>query len=239
VLAPTNDIAITGNTIDAGINPFDFDVTSVSSGSDVSIPVGPISKERIETEIIYENMTTTAVDVDTDGRVGEYFYITLKDKDNNLLANKPVQIGFNGQVYDRTTDENGQARLQINLKNAGTYTFAVSYLGDDDYNGSFIVAKIVVNKQKGSLTVPSKTYKASAASKTLTATFKSASGKVVANKKITFTVDGKSYSATTNDKGLATVKVSLSKKGTYSFTVKFAGNTMYAAVNKTGKLLIN
>ena len=239
VLAPTNDIAITGNTIDAGINPFDFDVTSVSSGSDVSIPVGPISKERIETEIIYENMTTTAVDVDTDGRVGEYFYITLKDKDNNLLANKPVQIGFNGQVYDRTTDENGQARLQINLKNAGTYTFAVSYLGDDDYNGSFIVAKIVVNKQKGSLTVPSKTYKASAASKTLTATFKSASGKVVANKKITFTVDGKSYSATTNDKGLATVKVSLSKKGTYSFTVKFAGNTMYAAVNKTGKLVIN
>ena len=239
VLAPTNDIAITGNTIDAGINPFDFDVTSVSSGSDVSIPVGPISKERIETEIIYENMTTTAVDVDTDGRVGEYFYITLKDKDNNLLANKPVQIGFNGQVYDRTTDENGQARLQINLKNAGTYTFAVSYLGDDDYNGSFIVAKIVVNKQKGSLTVPSKTYKASAASKTLTATFKSASGKVVANKKITFTVDGKSYSATTNDKGLATVKVSLSKKGTYSFNVKFAGNTMYAAVNKIGKLVIN
>ena len=238
VLAPSNDIAITGNTMDAGINPFDFDVTSVSSGSDVNIPVGPIGKDRIETQIVYENMTTTAVDVDTDGRIGEYFYITLKDKEGNLLKNKHVQIGFNGNVYDRDTDENGQAKLQINLKYAGTYTFAVSYLGDEDYNGSFIVAKIVVNKQKGSLTVPAKTYKVSAASKTLIATFKSASGKVVSGKKITFTVDGKSYSASTNDKGVATVKVSLSKKGTYSFTAKFAGNTMYAPISKTGQLVI-
>jgi len=238
VLAPTNDIVISGNTMDAGINPFDFDVTSVSSGSDVTIPVGPMKPERIETEIVYQNMTTTAVDVDTDGRVGKYFFITLRDKNGNLLKNKHVQIGFNGNVYDRDTNENGSAKLQINLKNAGTYTFAVSYLGDDEYNGSFIVAKIVVSKQKGSLTVPAKSYKASATSKTLTATFKAASGKVVANKKITFTVDGKSYSATTNAKGVATVKVSLNKKGTYNFTAKFAGNNMYAAMNKTAKLTI-
>ena len=207
---------------------------------DVNIEVvspDPIIKDRIETQIVCKNMTTTAVDVDTDGRVGQYFYITLKDKKGNLLKNKPVKIGFNAVVYDRVTDKNGQAKLQINLRNAGTYTFAVSFLGDDDYNGSFVVAKIVVQKQKGSLTVPAKTYKASA-TKTLTATFKSASGKVVSGKKITFTVNGKSYSATTNSKGVATVKVSLNKKGTYSFTAKFAGNSMYAAISKTAKLTI-
>ncbi len=198
----------------------------------------PISKDRIETQIAYNNMTTTAVDVATDGRVGKYFYITLKDKKGNLLKNKAVQIGFNGVVYDRVTDKNGQAKLQINLKNAGTYTFAVAYLGDDDYNGSFIVAKIVVKKQKGSLTVPAKSYKASAKTKTLTATFKNAKKHPVKGKKITFTVNGKTYSATTNAKGVATVKVSLNKKGTYKFTAKFAGNNMYAAMSKTGKLTI-
>ena len=198
-----------------------------------------ISVMRKETQIIYQNMTTTAVDVDTDGRIGKYFFITLKDKEGNLLKNKHVQIGFNGNVYDRDTDENGSAKLQINLKYAGTYTFAVAYLGDDEYNGSFIVAKIVVSKQTGSLTVPNKSYKASTSSKTLTATFKSASGKVVKGKKITFTVNGKTYTATTNDKGVATVKVSLNKKGTYSFTAKFAGNNMYEAISKTAKLTIN
>ena len=149
-----------------------------------------------------------------------------------------MQIGFNGKVYDRVTNKDGKANLQINLKNAGTYTFEICFLGDENYNGSFAVAKILVNKQKGSLTVPNKSFKASATSKTLTATFKSASGKVVANKKITFTVNGKSYSATTNDKGVATVKVSLNKKGTYSFTAKFAGDDQFAKVTANGKLTI-
>ncbi|WP_458405244.1 hypothetical protein [Methanobrevibacter sp.] len=238
VLAPTGEIAVSGNTLPAGVDPFDFKVTSVNTDDGTVVPPGPVSSERTETQIVYQNMTTTAVDVDTDGRVGKYFYITLKDKSGKALANKPVQIGFNGNVYSRVTDDKGQAKLQINLKNAGTYTFAVSYLGDDTYNGSFVVAKIVVSKQKGSLTVPNKSYKASAKTKSLIATFKSASGKVVKGKKITFTVNGKTYSATTNAKGVATVKVSLNKKGSYSFTAKFAGNNMYAAITKKAKLTI-
>ena len=194
--------------------------------------------QRTETQIIYQNMTTTAVDTKSDGRIGKYFIITLKDSTGKAIANKPVQIGFNGVVYDRVTDENGQAKLQINLKAEGVYTFAVAFLGDDQYNGSFVVAKITVSKQKGSLTVPAKSYAASAATKTLTATFKSAKGNPVAGKKVTFTVNGKTYSATTNAKGVATVKVSLNKKGTYSFTAKFAGDNTYAAISKSAKLTI-
>ncbi|WP_458454356.1 hypothetical protein [Methanobrevibacter sp.] len=242
------DATPAGSTLDLGNQIFN-NVANVEINKDITIvggiligkegePMFTVSKKRTETQIVYNNMTTTAVDVDTDGRVGKYFTFTLKDKSGKALANKPVQIGFNGVVYNRVTDSKGQAKLQINLKNAGTYTFAVSYLGDDDYNGSFVVAKIVVKKQKGSLTVPAKSYKASAKTKSLTATFKSASGKVVKGKKITFTVNGKTYSATTNAKGVATVKVSLNKKGTYSFTAKFAGNNMYAAITKKAKLTI-
>ena len=127
--------------------------------------------------------------------------------------------------------------MQINLGTVNWYTFAVSFLGDYEYNASFVVAKINVVAQKGTLTVPNKSYKASA-TKTLTATFKSASGKLVKGKKVTFTVNGKTYSATTNAKGLATVKVSLNKKGTYSFTAKFAGDRTYAAITKKAKLTV-
>jgi hypothetical protein len=209
---------------------------------DVNLEVvssAPISKERTETQIVYKNMTTTAVDVDTDGRIGQYFYITLKDKNGNLLKNKPVQIGFNGQVYDRVTDENGSARLQINLKNVGTYTFAVAYLGDDDYNGSFIVAKIVVNKQKPVISTSNYYYKADAKSKKISVSLKSASKKPLKNKTIKLTLNGKTYSAKTNSNGVVTINVSLSKKGTYSFTVKYAGDNTYAAVSKSAKLTIS
>ena len=126
--------------------------------------------------------------------VGEYFKVTLKDSEGTLLANKAVQIGFNGKIYDKETDENGVAQLQINLGYKGDYTFAICFLGDEKYNGSFAVCKIHVDPQKATLTVPNKSYAASAKTKTLTATFKSAKGNLIANKKVTFTVNGKTDS---------------------------------------------
>ena len=187
-------------------------------------------------------MNTTAVDQSVDGRVGEWFEFKLTDTEGNPIANTPMQIGFLGVVYDESygivTDANGVAKLQINLGWKNDYTFAICFLGNDEYNASFVVAKINVAPQKGSLTVPNKSYSASAKTKTLTATFKSASGKPVAGKTIKFTVNGKTYSAKTNDKGVASVNVSLSKKGTYSFTAKFATNGMYATMTKTAKLTI-
>jgi hypothetical protein len=238
-LAITNEISIKDNNIVQGMKVFDFDVSSVHSGTDVLVPSDKTISFRSETQIIYQNMTTTAVDTATDGRVGKYFYISLKDKSGKALAGKPVQIGFNGNVYNRTTDSNGQARLQINLKNAGTYTFAVSYLGDDDYNGSFIVAKIVVNKQKPVISTSNYYYKADAKSKKISVSLKSASKKPLKNKTIKLTLNGKTYSAKTNSNGVVTINVSLSKKGTYSFTVKYAGDNTYAAVSKSAKLTIS
>ena len=215
----------TGNKTDNGTD------TNGTNGSDV-----PVSRKA--TKLIYEDMVTQSVVPDVDGRIGDYFYVTLVDGNNNPLANKEVKIGFNGRIYNRTTNATGGVKLQINLKMPFTYTFAICFLGDDDYNASFEVAKITVNKKKMSLTAPSKTYKSTAKTKALTATLKDNNNKAVANKKITFTVNGKTYSATTNSKGVASVNVSLSSKKTYSFTAKFAGDACYGAVTKSGKITI-
>ena len=241
VLSPTNEIAIKDNVIAAGIDPFEFEVSSINSGSDVNILPQNFTVERKATVIEYSDMNTTAVSP-LDSRTGEWFIWRLVDGDGNPIANTPMKIGFNGVIYDEkngmVTDENGFAKLQINLGYKGDYTFAISFLGNDNYNASFVVAKIKVATQTGSLTVPNKSYAASAKTKSLTATFKTKSGKAVANKKISFTVNGKTYSAKTNDKGIATVNVSLNKKGTYSFTAKFAGDSTYSEMTKTAKLVI-
>ena len=159
------------------------------------------------TRIIYHNMTTTAVDFYVDGKVGNWFVWRLVDANGNPIANAPMQIGFNGVVYDKrngmVTDENGYARLQINLMTAFTYTFAVSFLGDENHNASFVVAKIDVLKQVPTITVPNKSYKAS---------------------------------AKTDAKGVAKVNVSLTKKGTYKVTMKYAGSGTYSNVTKTATL---
>ena len=239
ILAPTGEISIKNNTLASGIDPFDFVVTSVANNNTVVIPSGGNVPQRQATVIQYEDMMTSTVNTAIEGRVGKYFEVNLTDANGNPLADKEVKIGFNGKVYNKTTNATGGVRLQINLAKKGLYTFAISYLGDDNYNASFEVSKINVTAQKTKLTTSNKSYKASAKTKTLTVTLKSAEyNKALPSKKVSITVNGKTYSATTNSKGVATVKVSLSAKKTYSFTAKFAGDDRYAAASVTGKVTI-
>ena len=189
-----------------------------------------VAPNRTATRIIYNNMNTTAVSK-ADGRIGKYFKVKLVDANGKALVGKTIQIGFNGKVYNKTTNDDGSAKLQINLGYEGKYTFAIAFLGDDNYTGSFEVALIEVTKHTPKLTATAKSYKASAKTKTLTATFKSANGNAISGKKISFTINGNTYIGTTNAKGIATVKISLNKKGTYQAAAKYEGDGMYKATS--------
>ena len=193
---------------------------------------------RLKTSIIYSDMVTESV-LKVDGRAGKYFVVKLVDNNNKALANVPIKIGFNGVIYNRTTNASGQARLQINLLKVTLYTFAISYLGDEKYQASFEVAKITVKQHTPKLTAPAKTFKASAKTKTVSATFKSSNGNALKGKKIKFTINGKTYTATTNAKGVASVKIALTKKRTYTATAKFAGEATIKATSTKFKVKIN
>ena len=200
-------------------------------------------KDRIATAFESEAYKTIAIDFYARER-GNYFVFTLKDINGNPLANKSVFIGFNGVTYNRTTDENGTALLQINLMNAGTYTFAMGFLGDENYLGAFMVQKITVTQKKTSITAAAKSYKASATKK-YTVTLKTNKGNSIdgktylkSGKTIKLTVNGKTYAAKTNAKGQATFNIKLTKKGTYTAKIKFAGDKTYKASSKSVKITI-
>ncbi len=93
-------------------------------------------------------------------------------------------------------------------------------------------------KKVTKITAPKKTFKAKA--KTKKVKVKLTSGKtVLKNKKVILKVKGKTYTVKTNKKGIATFKIkNLKKKGTFKYTVKFAGDQTYKAVSKNGKIII-
>ncbi|ADC47893.1 adhesin-like protein [Methanobrevibacter ruminantium M1] len=210
-----------------------------SANSESAEPANKTQKNtRLETSILYKDMKTESV-LKAEGRAGKYFEIQLVDNNKKALAGVPIKIGFNGVVYDRITNATGGAKLQINLLKVTQYTFAIAYLGDSKYQASFEVAKITVNKQTPKITAPQKTFKAKAKTKTVTATLKSQRGTLLSGKKIKFTVNGKTYTGTTNSKGVASVKVSLSKKGTYTATAKFDGDANTKATSVKFKVKIS
>ncbi len=219
------------------------------AGNGLNLPVNTtitlkdLAPMRAATLINAEEYHTYAVDYYA-GERGNYFKVQLVDADGNPLANKAVKIGFNGVVYTKETNATGWAELQINLAGAGTYTFAIAFLGDDDYNASFVVQKIVVTQKKTSISASAKSYKASA-SKSYTVTLKTDKGSSIdgktylkSGKKITLKINGKTYTAKTNSKGQATFKLSITKKGKYSASIKFEGDKTYAASSKSVKITI-
>lgn len=180
------------------------------------------------------DLTVTAA---TSGQ-GSY-EVTVKTLDGKALANKEITFSFNNQVIKATTDANGIAKLSFDLNKAGKYPVSVAFLGDKHYRGAFATATITINPIKTSLTSAAKTYLATAKTKSLTATLKDANGKVLANKKVTFTVNGKTVTATTNAKGVATAKLALTAAKTYTVTIKFAGDGVYAASTVSAKVKLN
>jgi hypothetical protein len=223
--------------IDGEVGNIKYDLITKSNATSFVFDY-KIHYKQLEVTIDIDGLKFTTVNTAVDGKTGKYQTVTLKDQFGNALNNQTVHIVLNNNEYTLTTDSDGKVKVQVNIANAGTYLTAVTFLGDNSYTGQFKTAKVTVSKQTAKMTVAKKTYKAKAKTKKVTATFKSAKGNAIKNKKITFKVKGKTYTAKTNSKGVATVNVKLAKKGTYKVTAKFAGDSTYKAISKTGKLIL-
>ena len=189
-----------------------------------------LSADLISTTVAANNLNIKAL---TNGNI----QVTLK-ANGTALANKTVNVIINGVVYNGTTGEDGIAKIAVKFASAGTYYATVTFAGDDTYKSSITTSKVVVSKKATKITAPKKSFKAKVKTKKVKITLKSGST-VLKSKKITLKVNGKTYTAKTNSKGVATIKVTkLTKKGTFTYTVKFAGDKAYKAITKKGKMTI-
>ena len=199
--------------------------------SDLSATV-QISASQTATSIQASALSVNAVSAK-----GSVYKFTLKDAAGKALAGKSVSISFNGKIYTATSASNGVVSFTLPAAAAGKYAVTMAFTGDSTYKGSVATSTISIVKQATKLTVAKKTFKKSATKK-VTAVLKYNTGKVLKGKKVTMKVNGKTYTAKTNSKGVATFKVKLTKKGTFKATTKFAGDAYYTAKSVTSKIVV-
>ena len=181
--------------------------------------------------------TITASAMTATAKIAKYYTITLKDSTGKALAGESVTFYFNGKTTTVKTDENGKAKLSINVATKGNYQIAVSYLGNDKNNAVTTAKNIKVNVQATKATFKKATLKVKKA-KSVKFTLKDSKGKAIKGKKITIKVNGKTFSAKTNSKGVATIKVKVAKKGKFTAVAKFAGDSTYKSITKKAKFTV-
>ena len=173
-----------------------------------------------------------------DAKSRDSIIFILKDKLGNSMANMKFTVLYDGKKYVRTTDSTGHFNLSLSLKNDVSNELTISFAGDDKYNSFSKAISVNIARKSLDLIVSNKAYKAKASKKVLTATFKLNNGKGIVGKIVRFTINGKTYTAKTNSRGVASVNVNLSRKGTYNFKAEFLGDKTYAPIKKTAKLVI-
>jgi C1A family cysteine protease len=134
------------------------------------------------------------------------------DNANVVGAGEKVLITINGVSTTKITDKNGFVTYRISGLPPKTYIITAEYKGVKVSNN--VVVKQILKSQNKKYN----RYKV----KKFQATLKYSNGKVLNGKKITFKINGMKYSAKTNKKGVATIKIkNLFKVGKYKITISY------------------
>ena len=228
----SDDFKESGNVITAVVPTpgtlIDAKVSKTFNVNDSDIP-----GNLINTKITVNGFTTGI-------NSNEQLIATLTDINGNAIEGESLTFNINSKNINAVTNTKGQASIKISQAKVGTYTVTVKYVADanSDYYGSSSQAKVVVKKLSVKI-VSSNLNMIPKLNDYFPITLKDSSSNLLANQKVTFKVNGKSYTKSTNSKGIAKVKLKFSKNNkNYKIKVSYKGSEKYNAVSKTNKIIV-
>ena len=214
------------------LNPGEYD--AVLSLTDY--PDEPSSSATLNVEKLASSITADAVS--TIYTVDKFLVISLKDSNGNPISGADLSVNLRG-IKNYTTNENGQVLINVAQLYPKTYNAVITYVGSDNFNGSTGSANVTVNKITSSIIAKSATFKLTQNIKKYTVSLKYFGDKLLANKKVVLSFNGKTYAVKTNNKGQGVFKIYKHlKKGVYNAVITVPENSYYNKVIKKVKITV-
>ena len=169
-------------------------------------------KNRISKGVLMSLIEDSKITITTNGLEKYYsgpekLTVNVTNSKDNPIANQVVQFTINGMTYNRTTDENGSASLNINL-NSGQYTARISV------NYTSIDAKVNILPTVNGSDI-TKIYRNATQ---YMATFKDSKGNYLAEgTTVIFNINGVFYERKIGNNGIAILNINL-EQGKYIIT---------------------
>jgi parallel beta-helix repeat protein len=214
--------------------PGTYSVSSFYEGNDL------YSTSYNKNELIIRE-STTKLDVNLNIQKENWLFgenkpliINLTEKNSKSpISNQNILININGVIYERITDENGIAKLNIRL-HPGNYQFSVNYLGNSYYNSFNLEDTVLIKEISGSKVKTNLTginlVQTFGENKAYTISLKDINGNNLIGQNIKISINGVDYIRTTDENGQGKITIRL-HPGDYHVKTEYLGNSLYEISN--------
>lgn len=224
--------ALANTVVSFNINGVFYNRTSKANGiAKLNINLEPksyvITAVRTDNgETISNNITVLSSingkDIKKYYRNGTQYYANFTNSKGLPLANSTVTFNINGVFYDRKTNVNGTAKLNINLEPGKYVLTATNPVTKEQKSNTIEVLNKIETKNSQSGGNVSIEYNAGAK---YTVALHEDDGSLAKNKQVTFNINGVLYKRTSNENGTASLTINL-RPGDYVITSEFQGSKL-------------
>ncbi len=176
--------------------------------------------------------TITATDLNMRYRDGNKFTAHLLDDMGSPLAYSDVTFNINGVLYNRVSDNDGNAYLNINL-NTGEYIITST-----NYNGLSVSNKIKIDKSPAIIEA-SDAHMVAGINREYTVTLVGLNNNTIPMADVNFRYNGVDINGVTDENGEAKVIISELYEGRYSLEYEFKGNSNYYPFKSSSTLVVS
>ena len=204
-----NGVYYTRTTNESGVAKLNL---NLQQGKYILTAINPITGENAANNITILPTITENRDITKYYKNATQYTVKLIKPDGSIAgAGEKVTFNINGVYYERTTNESGIAKMNINL-NPGDYIITAEYAGCKVSNKIKVLPTIKAQDLTKKYGTPNP----------FTATLLDGEGKPLANEKVTFNINGVFYTRTTDADGIAKLNINL-QAGKYIITSSYNG----------------
>ena len=189
------------------------------------------SAESVYSNVILYEMTEIQTPKEY-AYISSDFTIKLVDSNGNPLSNKELIIYVDGVEYIKTTDSNGLVYVKM-PSDRNSVNFTCFFDGEDYFEQSTLSMTLPVYKKTYTKPLIYTILKGNCFKILL----KGADGKILKKEKVKFTINGKTYTRTTWNTGIAYIRLKLSR-GKYKISFSYDNNGVYGPSSNSSTLEI-
>ena len=146
-------------------------------------------------------------------------------------AGKVIKITIGGKTYSKKTDSDGMVSLNVKSFAKGLYTIEYSYAGNKFFKASKTTNMVIIIDNPSDTALTAKNTRFGYGASTPIKVAFTADGVPLPKRTMTFTIEGKTYSATTDNNGIASVPINLDLG---SHTIYFKTNSKFNVDGASG-----